>query len=502
MKMNLISKITSIILSGSIVIFGLGCGSNDSSQKNSTPSPVTENKYPITDYLGRVWGYDWSKILAFYDGDNRFEGNNVELVNNEYIILKAYKKDNQDSIAEVSTRLQNATGFDTEVNLVKDNKYSNFQVLAIAKDYIKTSEPLGNLNSTSRLSFIAGLTVQKNKIIYWWSIYNSITHNYYLKEVGEKSYNFDLTSLVNDGSDIKVKITSNNSDITFTVYNEANDSVIFEKTLDLNQTKITNFVGFNIASFRSRVRDDKANKNGEEAIEISENIVNDFNALSSSNINSVDDFLNNLGFTPATITVDDFADKLIITGGGSLIYFNNDNTYEQQYYDGEKKNGAWTIEKDVLILDNKVYVAIKNKKGSLFVIKGYGDSGWFDDNSVSLNATKNTVITSSDDLVNLLDNNTPIDTLSKDDISGKTWDIDENTFNFNNDGTFTLTFTDEGETKTLSGNWDVNNNVVILTFDDIEEAGVAKMYIVSISGIKVFVGTDENGKIVFGKTAE
>jgi hypothetical protein len=488
-----------------VMLIFTGCGTTSNDETNTTTTIEENIVYPLKKKLGSAWGYNWAKITAFYDGDTRYTGNDVELHNdNEYIVLRAYKKNNQDSRAQVSSSLPYVKGFNAKVNLFNDNVYSQFQVLAIAKGYIETSEPIGDLNNTSGLSFIAGLTIQKNKIIYWWDIYDLATGKDYDGDVGQTTYDYNLTSLVEDGSDIEVEVTSNDSNVTYKVYNLANEDVIFEKTLNLSDIKITNFNGFNIASFRSRVRDDKANENGDEAIDKSENIVNDFEAApSTSNISSVDDFLDNLDFDPVAITNDDLSNKLIITGGGSLMYFSSDNKVER-YKNEKKEEGEWNIEKNVLIIEmeRKAYVAIQNKAGSQISIKGY-DGKWFTDNSLLLNATKDTTITDENDFLALFENNTSIDTLKDDDVEGKTWTIDDNNLTFDSDGTFTDTWKDDdGTTHTKTGKWDVNNNVLILTFDEVDDGGIKSIYIVLVDGRKVFLGIDNDNLIKIGGIEE
>jgi len=75
-----------------------------------------------------------------------------------------------------------------------------------------------------------------------------------------------------------IKLISNDKNITYEVYDISNNNLIFRKTLNISDVNITNFRGFNIVSLRSRVNDKTANENGEEAIEVSENIVNYFDS--------------------------------------------------------------------------------------------------------------------------------------------------------------------------------------------------------------------------------
>jgi len=253
-----------------ITFLFLGCGSSNNSSKN--------DNYPITEYIGDLWGYKWYKIKAFYKGDERYKGNEVNLTNN-YIYLKANKKDNKDSRAAVSTVFsKKIRNFNIKVNLLTDGKYSRFQVLAISKKDINVSSSIENINNTSKLTFIAGLSIKNNGIIYWYNFYDPTTNKDFTKNVGYKNYNYDLTNLNSNGSDILIKLISNDKNITYKVYDISNNTLIFRKTLNIYDVNITNFRGFNIVSLRSRVNDKTANENGEEAIDVSENIVNYFDS--------------------------------------------------------------------------------------------------------------------------------------------------------------------------------------------------------------------------------
>jgi len=261
-----------IFLIGGITItfLFLGCG-------NSSNNSKSEN-YPITKYIGNLWGYKWYKTLAFYKGDERYKNNEVNLSSN-FIYLKAYKKDNKDSRAAVSTVFsKKVKNFNVKVNLLTDGKYSRFQVLAISKKDINVSSSIEDINNTSKLTFIAGLSIKNNGIIYWYNFYDPKTNKDFTKNVGYKNYNYDLTNLNSNGSDILIKLISNDKNITYKVYDISNNTLIFRKTLNISDINITNFKGFNIVSLRSRVNDKTANENGEEAIEVSENIVNYFDS--------------------------------------------------------------------------------------------------------------------------------------------------------------------------------------------------------------------------------
>ncbi|WP_457560781.1 hypothetical protein [Caminibacter sp.] len=255
---------------------------NDPSVLNQTPEywkQIIFSSYPITTKLGTYWGVDWYKIDAFYPGDERFSKADIELDYNDtsgYIRLYTQKIDGKDSRAQVAAYpLDNAKGFSAKVNLVTDNVYSQFQVLAIKKD-INTSNVLSGLNYNTNLTFIAGLTVQKNKIIYWWDIEDQDGH-YYEQNVKYQSYSDDLTNLTNDRNDLQIDVNYDGSNITYKVYAENNGSLIFDASLPVSDTNMTNFEGFGIASFRSRIRDDEAAQNGDTALDESLNYINDFN---------------------------------------------------------------------------------------------------------------------------------------------------------------------------------------------------------------------------------
>ena len=476
--------------------------------KNNSSINVGTLKYPLTTFIGKVWGYNWYKIDAFYDGDKRFEGNDVEVNDtNEYILLRAYKKDNQDSRAQISTPLPNIKGFNAEVNLVYDNIYSLFQVLAISKDNINISHPMGDIKNTSGLTFVAALSIRKNSIYYWWDIEDPISGKYYEGDVGGENYNEDLTNLVQNGSDIKVQVISDNGKITYKVYNEANGNVIFEKSLNLSDTNITNFKGFNIASFRSRVKDNVANKNGEEAIDKSENVINNFDVIKNIQISSLTDFINNLGFTPLEMTDNDFNNKLILNDDSSIIFFNNDGTYKEIDDDGKTDEGNWSVQNNILVMNqpyNNILVAVKNKNGSLITVKGYdSEDGWWNDESAILNANENTTVNSTNDYLALFYSNTPIDNINDSDFTGKTLladkDINE-IISFNNDGTFTDSWKENGQNYSKDGNWSINNNVLVLDYNSAQYGGVKKAFVVFIDNKQkiIYILVDSNGKIVGG----
>jgi hypothetical protein len=232
-------------------------------------------RYPIVEKLGNLWGFEWYEVKAIYPGDYRYKGNEVILdLDNKDLILKAYKKDNKDSRAQAFANLPSVKRFSAEVNLVKDNIYSHFQAIAVANNII-TSEILDGLDTNKNLSFWAGLNINKHSIIYWWDICEN-NGKYLDTTVAYKTYSEDLTNLT-DKSDVKIEINTDGQEITYKVYNLSNGKVLFNKFLDINTTKMTNFKGFDKVIFRSRIKDDKANKMGEESIKESENIINNFN---------------------------------------------------------------------------------------------------------------------------------------------------------------------------------------------------------------------------------
>ena len=324
---------------------------------------VNNTNYPLTEKLSNIWGYDWYKITAFYDGDTRYIGNDVIFnTDEEYIGLKANKKENQDSRAQVRAFLPNVKGFSADINLITDNIYSLFQILAISKGNINISKPIGDINNTSNLNFYAGLNVRKNSIYYWWSIYDSKTGKYYNGNVDGENYEYNLTNLVTEGSDVTVEVTSDNNSITYKVYNKANGDVIFNKSLNLSDINITNFKGFNVVSFRSDVRDNKANQNNDDAIEESLNYVNNFKIINNLNNDTLDKFLNSIDFTPNEITTSTFkGKKLIIDDLNVTVYFTSDGKF---YARGE---GNYSVDENnnVLIFNGKEgnvigYIAFNN----------------------------------------------------------------------------------------------------------------------------------------------
>lgn len=454
---------------------------------------INSNNYPIGEFIGHLWGLDWYKTKAFYSGDERYVGNDVYVdYNVSDLILRAYKKDNKDSRAQAVANLPNVKRFSADVNLIKDGKYSLFQTIAMASN-IKTNGAVGNLDKTDGLYFWAALSIRKNSISYWWEIGEN-GPKYYDVDVFSQHYDYDLTDLT-DKSDIKVAIDVNGSKITYKVYNLANGNVIFDKSLDINVTKMTNFTGFNKIIFRSRVKDNVANQNGEEAMNISENIVNTFSYEMPAI--SLDEFLNKLDFTPVAVTKDELNNKTVILNDGTIINFKNDDTYHLIFEDEDEtdnETGTWDIVNNVITFDNNTsdvaYAAIKNKTGSLFNSKFYDtDDGFQDFNGLILD-------TNSD---NLVEENTPLGNISNDIIAGKIFVLDEEnneTIEFNEEGDFIHSYSDDNGQHQLTGSWQIVDNMVKLTWNTPAFGEITKAIILSVDGKLIIIGFNSNEEII------
>jgi hypothetical protein len=450
---------------------------------------INSSNYPIGEFIGHLWGLDWYKTKAFYPGDERYVGNDVYVdYNVSDLILRAYKKDNKDSRAQAVANLPNVKRFSADVNLVKDGKYSLFQAIGVANN-INISETMGDLDTTNGLSFWAAINIYKNSIYYWWGLYGNGKE--YEPDGAGQIYNYDLTNLTNN-SDVKVSIDVNGSKITYKVYNLANGNIIFNKSLDINTTKMINFKGFDKVIFRSRVRDDKASQNSEEAMNISENIVNTFSYEMPAI--SLDEFLNKLDFTPVSITKDELNNKTVILNDGTIINFKNDGTYSSIFEDNNE-TGKWDIINNVLVFDintsDTSFAAIKNKEGSLIYSKFYDTNDGFQD-------FKGLILNTNSD--NLVENETPLGNISNDMIAGKTFILDEEnneTIKFNNGGDFIHTYIDDNGQHQLTGSWQINNNnMVKLTWNLPAFGEITKAVIFSIGGKLVIIGFNSNGEVI------
>jgi hypothetical protein len=452
---------------------------------------INSNNYPIGEFIGHLWGLDWYKTKAFYPGDERYVGNDVYVdYNVSDLILRAYKKDNKDSRAQAVANLPNVKRFSADVNLIKDGKYSLFQTIAMASN-IKTNGAVGNLDKTDGLYFWAALSIRKNSISYWWEIGENAS-KYYDVDVFSQHYDNDLTDLTNK-SDIKVAIDVNGSKITYKVYNLANGNVIFNKSLDINTTKMTNFTGFNKVIFRSRVKDNVANQNGEEAMGVSENIINTFNYEIPSI--TLDEFLNKLNFTPISITNNELNNKTVILLDYGMIYnFKNDGYIALDEYEDKNWTGIWNIKDNVIVINpnspNARYAAIKDKNGSLTFLKAYNtDDGFIDLKGLILD-------TNSD---NLVENGTPLGNINNDMIAGKTFVLDEEnneTIKFNSDGTFVHKYVDDNGEHQLTGSWQIFDNKVKLNWNIPAFGEITKAVIFSIGGKLVIIGFNSNGEVI------
>ena len=460
----------------------------------ASPDELTPTSYPLFLSLGQLWGYNWYKLAAFYPGDTRYEGNTVE-INDDALKLVAYKKDGADSRAHVSTAL-NSAGYMAEVNLITDGEYSKFQTAGLTKN-ITTSSTLNGLSSDSNLTFFAGLTLRQNRISAWWEVDDQDGHSTD-GDVASITYDYNLTDITSDGSDVRIEINSDNGIIEYKVYRKDNDEVIFDKNLSVSDLNITNFAQFDYVYLRSRVDATDTNDTLDESF----NYVNSFGAI--SNIDGVDDFLNALDFTPVSLSSDDLSGKTIITdlfGNSGSIYFDSNGTF---IHNGDD-TGSWSVDSNVLVLDDgtPTYVAVKDKNTSIITVKGYdaNDYEWFDDVAMIANITPDTTITSTDDVLNAI-SLTPL-TITESDVAGtwKTLNSDMNdTQTYDDDGSFSASWDNEdGSTTTITGSWAIDNNVIVVTLDS-NDFGWSKIYVVNIAdnnGVvtQICVITDSDGKI-------
>jgi hypothetical protein len=489
------------IMANFVLIFSVliltGCGiSNGDDSNKTTDSDLNSNMYkttyPLAKNIGRLWKFDWYKTEAFYKGDERYTGNDVDIdYNVSDLILKAYKKDNNDSRAQAVANLPYINGFNADVNLIKDGKYSLFQTIAVANN-IKTDGIVGSLDKTNGLYFSVGLSIRKNSISYWWE--TGENGKYYDVDVASQYYGYDLTNLT-DKSDLKVTADVNGSKITYKVYNLANGNVIFDKSLDINTTKITNFKGFNKVIFRSRVKDDKASQYGEEAINESENIVNTFN-IKTQPVTSVDGFLNEIGIIPVNLSKNNMAGKTVLFKNGVIMKLEENGTYSLiDENEDTNETGTWDINNSVLVhdidTDKYGFAALKYKNGSLISLIGY-DKGYGFYNLDGL-----VVNTGSD---NLVENGTPLGNISNDMIAGKSFVIeheneDNETFMFNTDENFTYTYQYNGTLHSITGSWQVADNEVKLAYDTPVFGKMIKSVILSINKKLIIIGFDSDGEV-------
>jgi len=216
----------------------------------------------------------------------------------------------------------------------------------------------------------------------------------------------------------------------------------------------------------------------------------------------VNNFMNNLDFTPLTITLNDISDKLVLTQDDSIIFFNNDGTYKEIDDDGETVDGNWNIQNNVLLMQQSytILVAMKDKNASLIVTTGYDSKdGWWNDEAAILNATENTIVNSASDYLALFDPNTQFNNISESDFANQTKYLnDGEKYTFSNDGTFTDSWEENGETVTETGTWSVENNkVLVMRYNSGEDIGETA-YVVSVGSKVVYIEVDANGKIVDG----
>jgi len=226
------------------------------------------------------------------------------------------------------------------------------------------------------------------------------------------------------------------------------------------------------------------------------NYDNEYQGQSQS---SLSDILSNLGFTPLPITSNDFDNKLVLTQDDSAIFFSNDGNYTEYEEDegGEPDTGKWQVEDNVLVMNNALLIAIKDKNGSLVSAKGYNiyNNQWFTNDAAILNATENTTVNSASDYLALFDPNTQFNSISESDFADQTKYAGGDTFVFNSDGTFT---DEENETVIGTGTWSVEDNkVLVMKYNSGEDSGKTA-YVVFIGSEVVYIDVDSNGKIIGG----
>ena len=446
----------------------------------STNNTDTNQSYPIVQYLGKMYGYPWSQIVAFYPGDNRWKGNTVTLdYNTSDIHLIAYKKENQDSIAGVVTKINKQKGYEAAVNLITDNVASRFQALAIAKG-VSSNQQIQDLTSTDNLTFIIFVNIRKNSINIGYE-FDDNAGNYHYTTVKSQTFNEDLTNLTNT-SDVKIKIYDENGTFHYSVVNGENESnVLVEGKFSV--PNLLNFYGFDHIAFRSRIDD----KNSQAQIDKSDNIVNDFNVIyyngnyndnnQTQQFTSAAEFRNSLNFTPVAISADYFAGKTIVTDGEEndwieFINFGN-NTLEWKDYneDGNLvKSGVqtWNIDTNMSVMtifennNLQTVLAVKKIKNNTYDIVGYD----FDDNDlwndhpivIDANVTSGTQFDPAN-LKSWFSNTSFVQNIDTN-LLNKTWHFQQGTITFDTNNGSTVVNDQEG---TFNGGLYINNNNIIVS---------------------------------------
>ncbi len=449
---------------------------NEENQTNTNSSIEVE---PLTN----LWGYDWVKILAMYPGDERFKDNDVVIYDeNEYIVLRAYKKDKIDSMAEIATNLNYASGFNIKVNLENESSNSNFGALGIAKGYIKTNGNVGNLKRDENLTFIAGIKVYENSISSWVYLNDSEGNEYY-QTIKTQDYSEDLNNLNSDGNDVMIEIKEENGSIHYVVTNDNSGDVIFDSIVNLKDLNITNFEGFNIAAIRSRIKPDSdGNK--------SENIINEFEAFYQ--IDSVDEFLEKIDFEPMELSESDLVNKALYLDikeeGNCYIKFLDNGSYEYYEEDKEPESGTWRVEKNVLVLDDVTFAAIRRKEGSILYTTISEKGELFNETDALLKGDK---VNNTDDILNIIDNK-PKEIAEKD-LKGTVWKLsDTDKLYLNDDYSVKVEWVEDGKTVSATGKWSMDNNIIVIDLDK-NDFDVDKSYI-----IPLYTDEDSNGLFLIG----
>ena len=443
--------------------------------------------YPQTELLGSMYGLNWMKILAFYPGDTRWEGNVAKLdYDTNDIELIAYKKENQDSRAGVVTNINQQSGYGAYVNLVNDGVYSKFQALAIAKG-VQSSEQIPNLTTTTDLTFIVFVNIRKNSINIGYE-FDDNAGNYNYTTVQTQEFSQDLTNL-SDKSDVKIQVFEENGTFSYTVFNAETNESLVDGSFEV--PNLQGFNGFNYVAFRSRVDD----SDGNAELNTSENIINDFYTVyynQNDEINtdenttvtyaSVDDFLGSLTFTPKAITADNFTNKTF------AHYEEDDDTYEfdqfsndtmlwKEYFEnGAIKNSGslkWSVNNNVLLLsdlDGNLVTAlvVKDQKNNTVDIVGYDfdEKDQFEDKVIQIDVPVD--FGTEIDVNNLKSwfaNTTFVDNVDTA-LLNKTWKFGVNdtiTFDTQNG---TVTHTDGDDNEVDNGGFYVQNGIIVCEFPD------------------------------------